>query len=395
MDQVLKDNQFKIIAIPGSDIRYMGGGEEALLNLCNIPNIKCTILSVTGNQDLKLNQESRNELDTKSIFIKTIRLEALKFDIPIGLVSRKIPKLIKNADYIFTFSSNIFSLLFLKMWSKYIGSPIILFLHDPFFFHHSNSIILRIYNNMQRFLIRKIPIIHVETYSQKQVIDKINCTGKVVQFPLFFPRNIITFSSKPPTFFEVLFVGRLSTAQKGIDLLCQIISEVIKMEPKVNFRIVGSGIEGELLVNELQKTYPENVRMLGYLSRMELEKEFRNASLFIFTSRWETLGLTVLEALNWGLPTVSFNIDGPSDFISIENGVLIDNFDIISFASAIISYYHLFLNDPLAYADFRLNVSSDFTKKFGAEKTKANLLTMLQTLKRSNKHKSTIFRKCQ
>ena len=52
------------------------------------------------------------------------------------------------------------------------------------------------------------------------------------------------------------------------------------------------------------------VKRLGYVEGGEKARCFRNADLFIAPSRWESFGLTVVEAMAWGLPVVAAGSDG-------------------------------------------------------------------------------------
>ena len=61
-----------------------------------------------------------------------------------------------------------------------------------------------------------------------------------------------------------------------------------------------------------------------------------SSSIFLSTSRWEGFGLVVTEAMECGLPVVSFRTDGPSEIIQDgKNGFLIENYNIVSFADAV------------------------------------------------------------
>jgi glycosyltransferase involved in cell wall biosynthesis len=62
---------------------------------------------------------------------------------------------------------------------------------------------------------------------------------------------------------------------------------------------------------------------------------YSGLSLYFSTSREESLGLSMLEALYLGKPVIALNSGGPSLFINETNGLLINSTDINSISSAL------------------------------------------------------------
>ncbi|SEI91603.1 Glycosyltransferase involved in cell wall bisynthesis [Pseudomonas linyingensis] len=75
-------------------------------------------------------------------------------------------------------------------------------------------------------------------------------------------------------------------------------------------QVVGDGP----LRAELESRYPQ-VRFCGYLSQDELAEAYRGASVLVFPSRTDTLGLVMLEALACGTPVAAFSVAGPLDVL--------------------------------------------------------------------------------
>ncbi|MNZ84348.1 GDP-mannose-dependent alpha-mannosyltransferase [compost metagenome] len=75
-------------------------------------------------------------------------------------------------------------------------------------------------------------------------------------------------------------------------------------------RVVGDGP----LRAELERRYP-HVRFLGYLRGEALAQAYRSASVLVFPSRTDTLGMVMLEALACGTPVAAFPVSGPLDVL--------------------------------------------------------------------------------
>jgi glycosyltransferase involved in cell wall biosynthesis len=121
----------------------------------------------------------------------------------------------------------------------------------------------------------------------------------------------------------VLAMGRL-TDQKGFDLLLQAWARLGKARDRWCLRIVGSGRnEAELkrLARQLQVT--DSVTFVGLVR--QVEREFRSASIYVMSSRWEGLGMTLLEAQHFGLPCVSTDCPvGPREILGgKKSGLLV------------------------------------------------------------------------
>lgn len=99
-----------------------------------------------------------------------------------------------------------------------------------------------------------------------------------------------------------LYVGRLA-AEKNLRAF-------LELELPGRKRLVGDGPQRA----ELQRDYPQ-AQFLGYLSGEALAAQFAAASVLVFPSRTDTLGLVMLEALACGTPVAAFPVAGPLDVL--------------------------------------------------------------------------------
>lgn len=135
---------------------------------------------------------------------------------------------------------------------------------------------------------------------------------------------------------NVLFVGRIVYQQKGIDYLLSIVEEVVKAKKDFHLTIIGSGEDQERLVNDITSRKLESyISFLGEFK--DVSPYYLNSDLVLNTSRWEGFGLVITEAMAYGIPVISFSTEGPSEIIdSNVDGIIIDKFDIQSYAEAIV-----------------------------------------------------------
>lgn len=110
----------------------------------------------------------------------------------------------------------------------------------------------------------------------------------------------------------IISVGRLSI-QKNPKLFNDIALEFID-NPNIQFIWCGDGeLKSEL-------TSP-NIKCTGWIERKKLENYLANADIYLSTSLWEGLPLSVLEAMSIGLPVVLSDCVGNRDLVR-DNGFL-------------------------------------------------------------------------
>jgi glycosyltransferase involved in cell wall biosynthesis len=143
----------------------------------------------------------------------------------------------------------------------------------------------------------------------------------------------------------LVHVGRIAH-EKNIDFLLRMLRRVVDAKPDTVLIIAG---EGPALAH--CKSYVEslglsaNVRFVGYLSRdSALLDCYKAGDLFVFSSKTETQGLVLLEAMALGVPVVSLAHMGTADIVNPERGARVAPEDESGFASIVLGL----LNDHAA-----------------------------------------------
>jgi len=141
----------------------------------------------------------------------------------------------------------------------------------------------------------------------------------------------------------LLFVGRVAH-EKNIGFLLQMLDRVRKDIPEVLLLIAGEGPAREGLEHEVAKRgLNDNVKFIGYLDRhTELNSCYHSADIFVFSSRTETQGLVLLEAMAQGVPVVSTAEMGTKDVLREGAGVWIAAEEVEEFSGKVIAM----LGDP-------------------------------------------------
>jgi glycosyltransferase involved in cell wall biosynthesis len=135
----------------------------------------------------------------------------------------------------------------------------------------------------------------------------------------------------------VAFAGRLIW-EKGADVLLDAFAQVVARFPGAKLLIAGDGPERGNIVSQINRLRLEShVRLLGHLSRPDLELEFANAWVQVVPSRWEEpFGLVAAEALMRGTAVIASNTGGLAEFVRHdETGILVAPQDARGLAEAL------------------------------------------------------------
>jgi len=135
----------------------------------------------------------------------------------------------------------------------------------------------------------------------------------------------------------LLFLGRVAH-EKNIGFLLKVLGSVRKEISNVLFVIAGEGPARESLENEVKSLgLSDNVMFIGYLDRnTELNSCYRCADIFVFSSRTETQGLVLLEAMAQGVPVVSTAELGTRDVLRDGLGVWIAKEEVSDFSGKVV-----------------------------------------------------------
>ncbi|WP_075309789.1 glycosyltransferase family 4 protein [Bacillus wiedmannii] len=132
----------------------------------------------------------------------------------------------------------------------------------------------------------------------------------------------------------VIAAGRYAH-EKGFDLLIPAFANVIKKHPDWKLKIFGSGVEEEVLREKIfeEKAY-NNIFLMQKTNN--IIDEMRNSSIYALSSRYESFGMVIIEAMSVGVPCVGFACTGPREVITHkEDGILVEEGNLEELANSL------------------------------------------------------------
>jgi len=113
---------------------------------------------------------------------------------------------------------------------------------------------------------------------------------------------------------------------KGVDLFLETAFRLYKLNKEYEFILVGEGPEKEKC-EKIARKNKSNVKFLGW--HTNTQNIFPIFDILLFTSRWESFGLVLVEAMASGIPICGFDIPGANEIMKNHTtGVLVKPFNV-------------------------------------------------------------------
>lgn len=183
--------------------------------------------------------------------------------------------------------------------------------------------------------------------------DKITIVPWGVNHETYYPNNQVKKIKN-----QVAFLGEARRA-KGIDSLIKAFKYVLEKVPDATLSLASNGHEIEEMKELAAQTLPPNAYSFeGFILEEKMNEFYNTAELFIFPSRYG-FGLSALEAMACGIPTLVGNTLDAKDFFT-DNDLLVDPDDEKQIAQKLI---YLLQNEEVKKqkSEQAIKISSDFS----------------------------------
>ncbi len=131
----------------------------------------------------------------------------------------------------------------------------------------------------------------------------------------------------------VTFLGRI-TLQKGPEYFVEAAAKVMKRLPNVRFVMAGSGEKMNPLVRRVaQLGMGTRFHFTGFLRGGDVQRMFHYSDVYVMPSVSEPFGISPLEAMRSGVPTIISKQSGVAEVL--DHAIKVDYWDINALADAI------------------------------------------------------------
>ena len=148
---------------------------------------------------------------------------------------------------------------------------------------------------------------------------------------------------------NLISVGRLEE-EKAMDELIYLMNDLIKKDKTIFLNIFGDGSNKEKINNLISKFKLENnIKLWGFQPQEKIREIMTQSSLYLMTSKEESFGLVLIEAMSFGVPCIAYSsAEGAKEIINSNIGYLIENRDREKYVEQAYNYLKLPLKEKKA-----------------------------------------------
>lgn len=219
---------------------------------------------------------------------------------------------------------------------KVSGKPLVIHVHATEFDRSGENVNQLVYDLERQGMLAADRVITVSNLTRNIVINRYGIdSAKVVTV-----HNAVDFQSYKDMDVEkgvkekvVTFLGRI-TYQKGPEYFIEAANKVLKAYPNVRFVMAGSGDLMNRSIRRVAKLrIATHFHFTGFLKGQDVQNMFAQSDVYVMPSVSEPFGISPLEAMRSGVPTIISKQSGVAEVL--KHALKVDFWDVDALADAI------------------------------------------------------------
>ena len=270
--------------------------------------------------------------------------EINNYSIVAGVIARTVPcDIIHSHDWL-TYPAGIHA-------KNITGKPLVIHVHATDFDRSRGNVNPTVFGIEKDGMEHADHIITVSNLTRRTVIEKygINPDKVTTVHNAVIPLDYDLLNLKRRTHDEkvVTFLGRI-TMQKGPEYFVEAAAKVLKKNKNVRFAMAGSGdMMDDMIRLAARRGIADRFHFTGFLRGKEVYQMLRDSDVYIMPSVSEPFGISPLEAMEMGVPSIISKQSGCAEILT--NVIKTDYWDIDAMADAI----HAIISYPALYNQLR------------------------------------------
>jgi len=303
-----------------------------------------TLIHVITDEHLKKSREiiefKKNNVQTYIIYVSSTKNPILKF-FRFFKSYIKIIKKIKNFNLVhlnITFPVGLIA-LYLKWFKK---TPYLISEHWSGYQPPMNKSIGHIPKKITEIIVKNASIVCPVSKNLQDNMVNFGLKGNYYPVPNVVNTDHFNILNEPHKEFIITHISGMNNEIKNVEGIINVVSKLQHKIPNLKFYLIGNNpIQYKV---KLEKLGNKSVKIVGQIPNSEVGNYLKKSSVFVLFSNYENLPCVILESFACGVPVISTDIGGVSEYFPKDFGYLIKPKDEISLESSILKIYNNELN---------------------------------------------------
>ena len=227
-------------------------------------------------------------------------------------------------------------------------------------YHHSKSKEISFFEKtISKFITKKAVFVCPVTDDLKNSMLDFGLKGNYQPIPNVVNVDVFKPSDNVAQQFTIIHVSSMLDPHKNISGMLHVAKQLEHEIGTFTWKFIGgSSTKYDVLIETLNFN-KATIQFVNHLSQEELTRHLQSSNIFILFSNYENLPCVILEAFSCGIPVISSNVGGISEFFPREFGYLIAPKNNVQLLEKI---KHLYYNPISKSKDMHQYVKEHFSK---------------------------------
>ncbi len=243
--------------------------------------------------------------------IESFDLTHLNITFPKGIIALYL-KLFKNKPYIIS-----------EHWSDYQES-----------LNHTIGTFTKL---ITKLVIKNASFVCPVTKHLQNSMIRFGLKGNYYPIPNVVDLSIFSTSNLKNNEFTITHISGMDNKIKNITGILNTIEKIQHKIPNLKINLIGQN--SNFYKALIKKNAISNISIIHHINQKEVAQYLKNSDVFILFSNYENLPCVIIESFSCGVPVVSTNVGGISEYFPKDFGYLIDINDEIALENSILKIY--------------------------------------------------------
>jgi len=289
-------------------------------------------------KDIELSTKVINEIETHIAYLKEVKNPIKKIYLFLKAFSLLLKKVsvfdIVHLNELFPFG--VFS-LYLKWFKK---KPFIISEHWTAYKHPLSNKISFIEKTISKIIVKNASYICPVSNDLASSMQSLDLKGNYKRVPNVVNTNLFFPDHKKNEIFTITHVSNMNDKHKNVKGLLHVIAKLEVENIDFKFNIIGKNSIKYLKYANKLGLDSKKIKFMNQIPHTEIAKELRNSNLFVLFSNYENLPCVILESFSCGVPVISTNVGGISEYFPDNFGKLIIKNDEEKLKEEILNFYN-------------------------------------------------------